>query len=45
MICQWIGDFNGFVFNLQTIQDPWLLDAAVPLKDDPLLELMRGAIL
>lgn len=45
MIWKWIGDFNGFIFNFQSIQDLWILDAYIPLKDSPLLEFIRGAIL
>ena len=44
-IWNWISEFNGFTYNCYTIDDLWILNAAIPLKDRLLIELVRGAIL
>ena len=44
-IWHWIANFNRFQFDCTSIEDLWLLDAYIPLKDRPLVELIRGAIL
>ena len=44
-IWNWISEFNGFTYNCYTIDDLWILDAAIPLKDRLLIELVRGAVL
>ena len=44
-IWNWISIFNGFTFQCATIEELWLLDAAIPLKDKLLLEMIRGAVL
>ena len=36
-IWNWIAQFNGFYFDCTLIQDLWLLDAYIPLKDMSLL--------
>jgi hypothetical protein len=41
----WIALHNNFVFQCHSIADLWLLDAAIPLKDKPIIELIRGVVL
>ena len=45
MIWNWIASHNSFTFNCNYLDDLWLLDASIPLKDRLLVELLRGAIL
>jgi hypothetical protein len=44
-IWNWIATFNNFSFDCECLDDLWLLDAVIPLKDRLLLELLRGAVL
>ena len=45
MIWNWIATYNSFTFECNSLDDLWLLDASIPLKDRLLVELLRGAIL
>ena len=45
LIWNWIASHNSFTFNCNSLDDLWLLDASIPLKDRLLVELLRGAIL
>ena len=45
MIWNWIATYNSFTFDCNSLDDLWLLDASIPLKDRLLVELLRGAIL
>ena len=44
-IWDWIASYNSFTYNCTNIDDLWILDAYIPLKDKKLLELIRGAVL
>lgn len=41
----WLAKHNGFYYNCTYIKDLWFLYAIIPLKDKPLLKLVRGSIL
>ena len=44
-IWSWIATHNGFNFNCVTLEDLWLIDCCIPLKDRLLVELVRAATL
>ena len=44
-IWSWIANHNGFAFNCVNIEDLWLIDSCIPLKDKLLVELVRAATL
>jgi zinc-binding in reverse transcriptase len=40
----WIAFHNGFHFTGQTLEDLWMLDCCIPLKDHSLVELVRSVV-
>jgi hypothetical protein len=42
LIWDWIASFNNFQFDYVCLDDLWLIDAVIPLKDRLLIELLRG---
>ena len=44
-IWSWLANFNNFEFDYTTVEELWLLDASIPLKDRLLIEMVRGAVL
>jgi hypothetical protein len=44
-IWNWIAQHNNFMFEGSTMDDIWFINASIPLKDKPLIELVRGAVL
>jgi hypothetical protein len=44
IVCEWIAKFNNFTFNGNSVDDLWLIDCCIPLKDRGLVELIRGAV-
>ena len=44
-IWSWIAHHNGFRYDCTTLEDLWLLDAYIPLKDTLLVEMIRAATL
>lgn len=45
LIWQWIAEFDIFYFSFQTLDELWLFDVVIPLKDSLLLELIRRVVL
>jgi hypothetical protein len=41
-IWQWIVRHNNFTFTGTSLNDLWYLDSSIPLKDDVLVEIVRG---
>lgn len=41
----WIAKHNNFHFDCTNISDLWVLDAYIPFKNKPLVELIRGAVI
>ena len=45
-IWSWIANFNNFDYSgFDSIEDLWIIDAMIPLKDKILIEMVRGAVL
>jgi hypothetical protein len=44
-IWQWIVQYNNFNFESDNIQDLWRIDCCIPLKNQYVVELVRGAVL
>lgn len=44
-IWNWIAIFNNFTFSYTTIEELWIIDKDIPLKDRCMVELIRGAVL
>ena len=44
-IWSWIATHNGFSFTCCSVNELWLLDVYIPLKDILLVELIRGVVL
>ena len=44
-IWDWIAQYNNFSFEGVCLDDLWIIDAVIPLKDKLLVELLRGAVL
>lgn len=44
-IWSWIARHNNFTYNCNSINDLWLIDSCIPLKDVLLVELLRVATL
>lgn len=44
-IWSWIANHNGFYFNCANIEDLWMIDSCIPLKDKLLVELVRATTL
>ena len=44
-IWKWIAAHNNFIFDGYSMDDVWFLNAAIPLKNKPVVELVRGAVL
>lgn len=42
---QWIALHNNFIFQGSCMDDLWFLNASIPLKNAPLVEVVRGAVL
>lgn len=40
----WIANFKQFTFHGTCLDDLWLIDSCVPLKDQALVELVRSAV-
>jgi hypothetical protein len=40
----WIAKHNNFTFTGSTLQDLWIIDFCIPLKDRSLVELLRSAV-
>jgi hypothetical protein len=47
LVClwNWISSYNNFIFNYNSIQELWQLEAKIPYKDVKLTELIREAFL
>ena len=45
MIWDLIATHNNFIFECDSLEGLWMLDASIPLKDKLLVELLRGTIL
>ena len=45
LIWIWIANHNNFTYNCHTLDELWLIDASIPLKDRLLVELLRGVVL
>jgi zinc-binding in reverse transcriptase len=44
IIWNWIARYNSFTFEGAVLDDIWLIDCCIPLKDKLLVELIRSAI-
>jgi hypothetical protein len=44
VIWEWIITFNNFHFVCQTLDNLWIIDCCMPLKDKLLVELIRNAV-
>jgi zinc-binding in reverse transcriptase len=44
ILWQWIAQFNNFAFQGCLLEDLWLMDSCIPLKDKILVELVRSAV-
>jgi hypothetical protein len=44
-IWKWIATFNNFSFEGNTVEDLWDLDCNIPLKNQYVVELIRGVVL
>jgi zinc-binding in reverse transcriptase len=44
IIWEWIAKFNNFNFIGTSLDDLWIIDSCIPLKDKVLIELIRGAV-
>jgi hypothetical protein len=44
IIWNWIAQYNYFTFEGAVLDDIWLIDCCIPLKDKVLVELVRSAI-
>jgi zinc-binding in reverse transcriptase len=41
----WVSSYNNFIFNCNSIQELWQLEAKIPYKDAKLTKLVRGEFL
>jgi hypothetical protein len=41
----WISIYNGFIFQGSVLEDLWIIDSCIPLKDKLLIELIRSAVI
>jgi zinc-binding in reverse transcriptase len=44
ILWDWITKFNNLTFNSNSLDDLWLIDCCLSLKDRVLIELIRGTI-
>jgi zinc-binding in reverse transcriptase len=44
IIWEWIATFNNFHFQGQLIEDLWILDSCIPLKDKILIKLIKNTV-
>jgi zinc-binding in reverse transcriptase len=40
----WIVSFNNFTFRGQSLEDLWIMDCCIPLKDKLLVELITSTV-
>jgi hypothetical protein len=44
VLWNWISIHNSFTFKGSSLEDLWMLDYCIPLKDKSLMELVRSAV-
>jgi hypothetical protein len=44
IIWNWIANYNSFTFQDLSLEDIWMIDCCIPLKDKLLVELIRSAV-